>query len=119
MKNKDIKKILINEKFDDDGGDDDVNCYSTDHISIMLYNKIEKRTLSFGHGEGGYYHIKNPTIEQIKSVITIFKEASFIDTEQDIVPKIQFKLTILNMLEDFYESKQKKLSRWKSKKATE
>lgn len=79
INNKEIKKYLIKENFKYDGGDDVVDVYSNEHISIMFFRKKDKISLCFCHNLYGYYEIENATVEQIISTISILKKAKFVD----------------------------------------
>lgn len=104
MTNKKLKKYLLKEGFENIGGDNTGTMYETEHICIFLYNKNERRRISFGHSADGNYVIANANIDQIKGIITLFKHAIFSPCELGKVPKVEFKLSLLRLLDNFFDS---------------
>lgn len=77
MKNNQLKQFLLKQGLKDIGGDETGDMFENDHVCVFLYKEDDKRDVSFGHSEDGYYSIENATLEQIQSVISIFKVAIF------------------------------------------
>ena len=106
MTNKELEKYILKQGFKDVGGDGEGEMYITDDICIFLLRRGNKRTLSFGHSTDGYYDLENPTIQQIKFIISIFKKAELIPAEMGKIPKRQFHLTILELMKDYVQKQE-------------
>ncbi len=69
---------------------------------VYLYRK-GKVDISFAHSASGYYKIENANPDEIKAIISTFKRAHHISTDNlGEMPKQHFKITMLQILKDFY-----------------
>lgn len=106
MTNKRIEVYALKNRFEDVGGDDDGEMYTTDDICLWLATKKNENSISFCHLTGGYYTIENPTFQQIKNTILLFKSAQYNGMEEMKKQKKQFRLQLLAMLREFIQKQE-------------
>lgn len=83
--------------------------YESKHITVYVFCKIRRVSVSFGHSASGYYSIDNATESQVMGIVKVLSASKYIETSNiDLSNKDQFALSLLRSLMKSIESKCKK-----------
>ncbi len=109
MDNKELENWLLKEGVEYEDEDEDAEkgvfkVYQNEHISLYLYASGNV-DIAFGHSASGYHSIKDAQPSQIKAIVSIFNTAKYFSTDPaGEIPRQHFKVTMLQILKDFYTS---------------
>lgn len=106
MDRKELIKFLRKNGFECINKDPNEEVYESRHICVFIDGN-DNKNISFGHSASGYYDVENATIEQIESIISIFKSAEFVETHDYTakMPKTHFRIAVLSTLNEYLENK--------------
>lgn len=108
MTNQELEKFLLENGFVGIGGDDDGEMYNHPHMSFWIGTKENDNRISYSHADDGYYEIGNPSIETIKTVISIFKSEYYVSAEKSPEKmRREYGYRIFKMFEEYLKSKEK------------
>ncbi len=102
MNREDLKKYLLEKDFELLEDSSSELMLQNEHALIGWHeNEI---SISFCHGDAGYYNIDNASDKQIVAAVELFAAAKFCpDTENGPLPKKLFKMMMLKSLTKFIE----------------
>lgn len=105
-KKKEVIDFLLSKKFKNINEDEEGIVYENEKLDIGVYLGLKKLSIeiSFGYSGDGSYKIKKASLQQLKDVVSTFKVAKFDDFADGKIPKIQFKLTLLNILSNYLKN---------------